>query len=141
MSIGEVELKITGLKINNYKSIGSTENILSVESTITALIGKNESGKSNVLQALGQISFDKPLSSTYINSKNRGASDEISIIVHLEYYQSELTEFEIKPANTSMSFTGDTVVSIEGGLSELLNNDESLMEAVRYASEMNIRSV
>lgn len=134
-------MKITGLKINNYKSIGSTENILSVESTVTALIGKNESGKSNVLQALGQLSFDRPLSSNYINSKNRGASGEISIIVYLEYYQSELTEFKTKPVNTSVTFTGNTVVNIEGGLSELLKNDESLIEAVRYVSEMNIRSV
>lgn len=134
-------MKITGVKINNYKSIGPTENFLSIESKVTALIGKNESGKSNILKAVGQLSFDRPLSSNYINSKNRGASGEISIIVHLEYYQSELTEFKTKPANTSMSFTGNTVVNIEGGLSELLNNDESLMEAIQYVSEMNIRSV
>lgn len=134
-------MKIIGFKINNYKSIGSTENFLSVEPKVTALIGKNESGKSNILEAVGKLSFDRPLNSSYLNNKNRGASGEVSIIVLLEYYQSELNEFEISQANTSISFTDDTVVKIEGGLSELLNDDELLMEAIQCVLEMNIRSV
>lgn len=134
-------MKIIGFKINNYKSIGSTENFLSVEPKVTALIGKNESGKSNILEAVGKLSFDRPLNSSYLNNKNRGVSGEVSIIVLLEYYQSELNEFEISQANTSISFTDDTVVKIEGGLSELLNDDELLMEAIQCVLEMNIRSV
>ncbi|MGM8366495.1 AAA family ATPase [Virgibacillus sp. W0181] len=134
-------MKIIGFKINNYKSMGSKENYLSVEPKITALIGKNESGKSNILEAVGKLSFDRPLSPSYLNNKNRGASDEVSIIVHLEYYQGELNEFEISQANTSISFTDNTVVKIEGGLSELLNDDKLLMEAIQSVLEMNIRSV
>lgn len=134
-------MKITGVKINNYKSIGSTENFLSIEPRVTALIGKNESGKSNILEALGKLSFDKPLSTNYINNKNRGASDEVSIIVQLEYYQNELEEFEIEQAKTIMRFTDTTVVNIEGGLSDLINSDKLLMETVQHVVQMNIRSV
>lgn len=134
-------MKITGFKINNYKSIGSTENFLSVEPKVTALIGKNESGKSNVLEAVGKLSFDKPISPNYFNNKNREAFGEISIIVHLEYYQSELNEFEINQANTTISFTDNAIVSINGGFSKLLKDDELLTKAIQYVTEMNIRSV
>lgn len=134
-------MKITGVRINNYKSIGSTENFLSIEPRVTALIGKNESGKSNILEALGKLSFDKPLGANYINNKNRGASGEVSIIVQLEYYQNQLEEFEIEQAKTIMSFTDTTVINIEGGLSDLINSDKLLMEAVQHVVQMNIRSV
>lgn len=44
---------VKNARISNFKSLTNENNVLAVEKTITALIGKNESGKSNVLQALG----------------------------------------------------------------------------------------
>lgn len=134
-------MKIVGIKINNYKSIGSKENYLCVEPKVTALIGKNESGKSNILEAVGKLSFEKPLSSSYLNNKNRGASGDVSIIVHFEYYQSELNEFKVSQSNTSISFLDNTMIKIEGGLSDLLKGDEILTGAIRDVLEMNIRSI
>lgn len=134
-------MKILGFKINNYKSLGSKENYLFVEPKVTALIGKNESGKSNVLEAVGRLSFEKPISSSYINNKNRGASGDVCIIVHLEYYQSELNEFKVSQSNTSVSFLDDKGIKIEGGLSDLLKDDELLMGAIKDVLEMNIRGI
>lgn len=45
-------------KLINYKSFGDyIENEIIMEPRVTAIIGKNESGKSNVLDGLSQISF------------------------------------------------------------------------------------
>ena len=48
-------MKIKSIIISNYKSLGEERNILLLEDNITALIGKNDSGKSNILEALGNI--------------------------------------------------------------------------------------
>ena len=48
-------MKIKSIIISNYKSLGEERNVLLLEDNITALIGKNDSGKSNILEALGNI--------------------------------------------------------------------------------------
>jgi predicted ATP-dependent endonuclease of OLD family len=123
-------MKITGCKINNYKSIGSEKNLLLVESNVTALIGKNESGKSNVLEAIGNLSFLAPIKAAYLNNKNRGEFGEVSIIVELEFYEKELEEFNINQSKTRVKFMDSSTVNVEGGLSELLQNDELLVSTV-----------
>ena len=68
---------IHSVKLTNYKSIGDypeTEVIL--EPTVTAIVGKNESGKSNVLDGLSQIDFLENKTNAYAPEKlNRSASD------------------------------------------------------------------
>ena len=44
-------------KISNFKSIGTENNVLYVEDSVTALIGKNESGKSNTLMQIFSVIF------------------------------------------------------------------------------------
>ena len=49
---------IHSVKLVNYKSIGNYDEAeVIIEPTVTAIIGKNESGKSNVLDGLSQIDF------------------------------------------------------------------------------------
>ncbi|WP_404457592.1 AAA family ATPase [Sutcliffiella horikoshii] len=134
-------MKIVGIKINNYKSIGLKENYLSVEPKVTALIGKNESGKSNILEAVGKLSFAKPIGPSYLQNNNRGSSSNVSIIVNLEYYQSELNEFKVNQSSTLVSFLDNTMIKIEGGMSDLLKDDEFLMEVIKDVLELNVRSI
>lgn len=44
-------IKITKIRIKNYKSIDDSKDIL-IQDRITVLAGKNESGKTNILKAL-----------------------------------------------------------------------------------------
>ena len=69
-------MKISKIKINNFKSIGEEKNELKLESGVTALIGKNEAGKSNVLDAINAIKF---MSSLDINDdfKSRTTNQDI----------------------------------------------------------------
>lgn len=131
-------MKITGYKINNYKSIGTDENYLTIEPKVTALIGKNESGKSNIIEAIGKLSFFTPMSKNYMSNKNRGGLGEISVITDLEFYKSELNEYNISQSKTSISFTNDSNIKIEGGFSDLLINDEALIDTIEDIFEVGI---
>ena len=48
---------IHSVKLYNYKSLGEKLNEIIIEPNITVIIGKNESGKSNILEGLSQINF------------------------------------------------------------------------------------
>lgn len=52
---------VHSVKLINYKSIGEySESEIILEPKVTAIIGKNESGKSNVLEGLSRINFLSP---------------------------------------------------------------------------------
>jgi len=129
-------MKIRGYKINNYKSIGLEDNYLPIESNVTALIGKNESGKSNILEAIGKLSFLTPMNNAYIKNTNRGSTEEISIIVHLKFNQDELVEFATNHSITIMKYIDSSNIKIEGGLSHLIESDKLLMSAIDELSEL-----
>ncbi|MCL2164843.1 MAG: ATP-binding protein [Oscillospiraceae bacterium] len=50
-------MKIHSVTLKNFKSIGENKNAIILEPNVTAIIGKNESGKSNVLEGLSKISL------------------------------------------------------------------------------------
>ena len=78
---------IKNIIINNYKSIGNKRNKLEVDEYVTVLIGKNESGKSNILEAIGEQQIVNKLNPQIFNNKNRMNDEEISIEFVLQYIQ------------------------------------------------------
>lgn len=114
---------IRSVQINNYKSIGDNKNIVLLENNITSLIGKNESGKSNALEALGDLSFIKPIISSFFSEKtrNRVNSEPVSCLVVLEFTEAEEEKYEVKD-QTIFSFSNENVILIEGGLITIFNN-------------------
>src|SRR5699024_2547769 len=84
-------MTISKIIINNYKSIGDVNNVLHLDQNITTIIGKNESGKSNVLEAIGALPyFNNTKSEYYTHNKNRNSLGEtsISFAIKLEGYDS-----------------------------------------------------
>jgi predicted ATP-dependent endonuclease of OLD family len=64
-------MQISGIKISNYKSFGSEKNLLRFDlERCLALVGKNESGKTNTLNALKDINQRKKNDSFAFNIKN-----------------------------------------------------------------------
>ena len=112
-------------KISNFKSIGTENNVLYVEDSVTALIGKNESGKSNVLESLGLINLWAPLNADYLKKCTHGKSvvPEISLMFCFSNQDKEL--FPSAEGTTTLVYTG-TDVTIEGGLSNLISQDTEL---------------
>lgn len=129
-------LRLISLRLNNYKSIGDSKNYLLVEHGVTALIGKNESGKSNILESIGKLSFLSPLNAAYLNNKNRELSGEISIIANLEFLPEELDRFELVQSVTTVSFLDTLTIKFEGGLSELIKNHTLLIKTIEDIREI-----
>ena len=69
-------MKLNNVKINYYKSFGEDSNNLQVEDDITVIVGKNESGKSNLLQLLSKIDLINGISDDDLNKVNRKYSDK-----------------------------------------------------------------
>ena len=87
------------VKLMNYKSIGAdTLSDVIIEPRITPIIGKNESGKSNVLSGLSHISFLHDMKSAFVNDNiNRNAIDDnaeikYSIVLKSVYDELKFTE-------------------------------------------------
>ena len=55
--------------MNNYKSIGDAQAEIIIEPGIAAVIGKNESGKSNIIYALSEINLGSNMNATFVADK------------------------------------------------------------------------
>lgn len=100
---------VHSVKLVNYKSIGNyAESEIILEQGVTSIIGKNESGKSNVLEGLSEIDFIGNKTTAYSSEKiNRNAS-EGSVIQY---------EVVIKPSASDISngITEDTYITLSKG--------------------------
>lgn len=78
---------VHSVKLINYKSIGDyPESELIVEQKVTAIIGRNESGKSNILEGLARIVFHKKNAEAFsdiIANRSCGKSNAIKYVVTL----------------------------------------------------------
>lgn len=78
---------IHSVLLNNYKSIGEDKNVIILEPRVTTIIGRNESGKSNVLEGLSHISLLGNMQSAFhadnIN-RNNGTTAEIIYTIILK---------------------------------------------------------
>ena len=91
---------VESITINNFKSIGNECNTIIVEPNITALIGKNESGKSNILEALSYINFLSRMrhmsDKNFINRDMSFDEKEMSYVVNLVDKRNNKTCINIK---------------------------------------------
>lgn len=76
---------IHSVKLINFKSIGNyPESEIILEPKVTAIIGKNESGKSNILDGLSRINFLKANSSAFsaevVNRNSESGAENIYLI-------------------------------------------------------------
>lgn len=129
-------MRISSVIINNYKSIGTQKNTLLLEDDVTALIGKNDSGKSNVLEILGAISFSHYILDDFYKFNNGSLDEELSLVVELKFTQNEielLKEYkDIKSDITYFYFSKYREIEFKGGYSRLFNEDIELIKSINY---------
>ena len=130
-------MKIKNVVINNYKSLGEERNILLLEDNITALIGKNDSGKSNILEALGSISFTHYINEEFFSKKNRYTNKNIVITVDLKFTEEECRRLSIDQydSKTQFNFYSSDDIEFKGGFSLLFDRDKELSDAINYLNE------
>lgn len=97
---------IHSVKLINYKSIGDySEAEVILEPKVTAIIGKNESGKSNVLDGLSQINFIRNNAAAFsidVINRNSASGTENSYNITLK----------TTPSENEMGLCGETEVLI-----------------------------
>ncbi|MFR1852142.1 MULTISPECIES: ATP-dependent endonuclease [Clostridia] len=130
-------MKIKSVVISNYKSLGDERNTLLLEDNITALIGKNDSGKSNILEALGNMSFTHYINTEFFSKKNRYTKKSIVITLELKFTESECKKFSIenKKSKTIFKFYSSDDIEFEGGFSLLFDQDNELKNAIYYLED------
>ena len=120
---------VKNARISNFKSLTNENNVLAVEKTITALIGKNESGKSNVLQALGLLDTLAPLNANYKQFATRDQNEFPTILITLSFSDDEYNLY-VNFSEVSSIFYNYSDVEIKGGFSSLISKDEVLSSAI-----------
>ena len=100
---------IHSVKLVNFKSIGDyPESEIILEPNVTAIIGKNESGKSNVLEGLSKINFLKANAAAFsaeVVNRNSASGTENKYIIILKPDVQETAE----------GLCSDTLVEISKG--------------------------
>lgn len=71
-------MKLISAKIFNYKSFNNKQNYLFI-SDLNVIVGKNESGKSNLVEALGNVGKIGYTPKSYFDNKNRINNEEVNI--------------------------------------------------------------
>lgn len=127
-------------KIENFKSIGKDNNILYVDDSVTALIGKNESGKSNILEALGRLNgLQSPLDSNYLKLLTRGQDDKPRISLKFVFSSKDKELFPEADDETTLLYS-ENEVEMEGGLARLISDDKEIctcVESLKSVSSTN----
>lgn len=135
-------MKVLGIKINNYKSFSNEKNILRFDSESTlALIGKNESGKSNTLLALKELSFfDNNFNTNIFNDFNRLYDNPVSVSFEIEFNDDDFNHYNYKSNCSKIYFKKHDnyfYINFDGCLSEIIENDDELNELVEEIKKFN----
>ena len=137
-------MRVIGIKINNYKSFGDNNNILRFDSENTvALIGKNESGKSNTLMAIKDLSFFEPnLRTNMFADKNRITNGEITISIDIEFDEQDFPDQKEVIKNYKSRFIfrkkDESIwINFDGCISDILSNDKKLLELSNEISKFS----
>lgn len=140
-------MRIRGIKINNYKSFSNVQNVLRFDSENTlALIGKNESGKSNTLLALKELNFfDLSTEPSIFKNANRNTDNSVSVSFELEFDNSDFDfeQYNIKNNKSIIEFRKEDnvfCIDFDGCLSEILQSDSRLCECATQVAEFPLRS-
>ncbi len=118
--------------IENYKSIGQRIKLV-VDPRVTCLIGKNESGKSNILDFFAENRFIHPISREVYQKKNRnsdeGNTSKLEYEFELTDSEQDMLESKNKVINISYSYENEKPL-ITGAFSQYYLED-------RYAELYN----
>lgn len=128
-------MKVKSIKIQNYKSFGEENNILQLDD-LNTVIGKNESGKSNLIDCLSKLDFTGHMDSFYFKNFNKNTGNYPIISVVLTPYKNEKTIYKSNE-DTVLTINDRFDVNIEGGISETINKNKDFQKNRDKMNELN----
>lgn len=117
-------MKLKAVKIKNYKSYCEQDNLLIVDD-INTIIGKNESGKSNLIEAISFINY-KGIDNSFFTKYNTNINNEVELSISVE--SENIPE-------TILTFKKDKQIEIDKGLSNYILNNTNLQDNLKYVLE------
>lgn len=112
---------IKEIQINNYKSFSDVDNKLKINHLVTPIVGKNESGKSNLINVLSNINKDHLMigeNEKDINKKKR-RDGQISVSTIM---------IDAKGKRSDVKYRNKIFAYISGEISEIIKADAILLE-------------
>lgn len=128
-------MKVSAIKIFNIRSFGNKDNYLLLEDNKTAIIGVNESGKSNILEAIGKLDFLNKLGNYYNGIKNLSApEEEVAILVQMHMKENEMQQLGVSDDSekTLLTFKVGQATTISGTLSHIIAQNEIVKRAIEF---------
>lgn len=132
---GGLRMKLRSIRIINYKSIGESDNILSVD-RINTIIGKNESGKSNIIEALAGIDLTGIENQDFFKQKNKINRKRPVFEIELEPYEIEKKSYP-KLENMYLKINSCFDIDYTGGYEYYINNDKKYIKAKEEIERIN----
>lgn len=129
-------MKVKSVKIQNFKSFAEENNRIDLEN-INTIVGKNESGKSNLIQAIGKLDLTGMNDTNYFKNSNKNNMKKPLISLVLVPYKSEKNIYKsIK--ETIITINDQYDIDIDGGLTEIISNDKKFQTNREKMNELNI---
>ena len=128
-------MKLKSIKIENYKSFAEENNTLILED-LNTIIGKNESGKSNLIECLSGISLSGISDKSFFQKFNKNTGKHPIISVILIPTKEEEKKYKIV-GETKITLNDQYDIDIEGGFSDLIKNNKIFQENKKSLNELN----
>ena len=123
-------LKVKKIQIKNFKSLSQNHNELILDDKMTILLGVNESGKSNIIDAIGNVKLLSTLPKYY--KENINVSCEKEDNVELTFF------FEDEEGNeTIITYKHDYYPQISGNLIKRFNTNDLIKDFINFVDQMS----
>ena len=106
-------MRLHSVKLTNYRSIGIEHDEVIIEPNITAIIGKNESGKSNVLSGLSAILFRNKMTNVFAENNVNRNSDNGKMVYQITL-KALPDESQCLQEDTTVTITSESYSAVGG---------------------------
>lgn len=128
-------MKLKSMKIENYKSFGEENNILILDD-LNTIIGKNESGKSNLIECLSGICLSGINDTSFFQKFNKNTGNYPIISAILIPTNEEETKYKIK-GETKITLNNQYDIDIEGSFSDMIKSNKTFQNNRDNLNELN----
>lgn len=117
-------MKLVGVRIDNYKSFGENDNFLYVNN-LNTVIGKNESGKSNLLEVLEDVGCVGVSDDKLFEKNNRKSDKDVKVELFFETRENEKFMYGNYQGKVSVILEGKDIYTINNEFGKyVVNLDE-----------------